>query len=182
VQNGLAGIAVGQLLDMEADEIRKGLMGFSGEHLRIDIKEKDGIKIIDDSYNAAPSSIKAALEVLCDIGTGMRKWAVLGDMLELGDWTQEAHKDIGRLAASYGIDYLIGIGEFAKWYKSGAEEVSNSKTVAALFGNIDEAKPYIQALMQKGDILLFKGSRRMNLDVLVKELLKEGLKGICKEY
>jgi UDP-N-acetylmuramyl pentapeptide synthase len=69
---------------------------------------------------------------------------------------------------------MVGIGSLAKWYIEGIQEDCHSQTVAKLFDTISDAKPYIQALMQKGDVLLFKGSRVMKLDVLVDELLNEG--------
>ncbi len=171
VYNALAGIAVAQTLNLSEMEIEKGLLNFSSSRLRMSIEVKNGIKFINDSYNAAPSSMKAALDVLCEVGSGMRKWAVLGDILELGDWTEEAHKEIGRLVSQLCIDYLVGIGSFARWYIEGAEENKDNKTIPILFASISDAKPYIKTLMQKGDVLLFKGSRRMNLDVLVQELL-----------
>ena len=171
VHNALSAIAVAQTLNMTEKEIEEGLLSYSSSRLRMNIEEKDGIKFINDSYNAAPSSVRAALNVLCDIGKGMRKWAVLGDMLELGEWAEEAHKEIGRLVSELSIDYLVGIGSLAKWYIKGAEENKDNKTTTILFGSISEAKPYINTLIQKGDVLLFKGSRRMNLDVLVRELL-----------
>lgn len=171
VYNALAGIAVAQTLNLSEMEIEKGLLNFSSSRLRMSIEVKNGIKFINDSYNAAPSSMKAALDVLCEVGSGMRKWAVLGDMLELGNWTEEAHKEIGRLVSQLCIDYLVGIGSFARWYIEGAEENKDNKTIPILFASISDAKPYIKTLMQKGDVLLFKGSRRMNLDVLVQELL-----------
>jgi len=179
VYNALPGIAVAEILHMNEREIESGLLGYSAQQLRVGIEERDGVKFINDSYNAAPSSVKAALDILCDIGSGKRKWAVLGDMLELGDWAIDAHKEIGRLVSAYGIEYLIGIGDLARWYIKGAEEDGGSRTVSILFENSSDAKSYIQALMQKGDILLFKGSRRMKLDVLVQELLEEGLKKPC---
>jgi UDP-N-acetylmuramoyl-tripeptide--D-alanyl-D-alanine ligase len=175
VHNALAGIAIAQLLGMSEKEIEAGMLSYSGERMRLSIEEEDGIKFINDSYNAAPSSIKAALEVLCDIGKNTRKWAVLGDMLELGDWTQEAHKEIGRLVSKLGIDYLVGVGNFAKWYVIGANEDLGSHTIAMLFESIATAKPYIRTLVQKGDVILFKGSRLLKLDVLVQELHKEGM-------
>lgn len=171
VHNALSAIAVAQTLNMTDQEIKEGLLKFSSSRLRMNIEEKDGIKFINDSYNAAPSSVRAALSVLCDIGRGKRKWAVLGDMLELGEWTEEAHKEIGRLVSAMSIDYLVGIGSFARWYIKGAEENEDNTTCTALFGSISEAKPYIKTVMQKGDVLLFKGSRSMKLDVLVQELL-----------
>lgn len=182
VHNALAGIAIAELLGMNEKEIEEGLLGFSGERMRLSIEEKDGIKLINDSYNAAPSSIKAALEVLCDIGKGTRKWAVLGDMLELGDWTEEAHKEIGRLVSKLGIDYLVGVGNFAKWYIKGAAEDIGSHTITMLCESIETAKTYIRTLAQKGDVILFKGSRLMKLDALVQELHKEGMNSSCREY
>ncbi|NLM72844.1 MAG: UDP-N-acetylmuramoyl-tripeptide--D-alanyl-D-alanine ligase [Clostridiaceae bacterium] len=171
VYNALAGIAVAQTLNLSEAEIREGLMSFSSSRLRMNIEVKNGIKFINDSYNAAPSSMKAALDVLCEIGKGKRKWAVLGDMLELGEWAEEAHKEIGRLVSMMSIDYLVGIGSLARWYIKGAEENKGNKTTPILFASISDAKPYIKTLMQEGDVLLFKGSRRMNLDILVQELL-----------
>lgn len=171
VHNALAGIAVAGILNMSADDIKRGLLNYSGDSMRMNIEEKNGIKLINDSYNAAPSSMQAALSVLCEIGSGKRKWAVLGDMLELGDWSEEAHREIGRLVSTLGIDYLVGIGSNARWYINGANETHGSKTVTILFESISQAKQYILALMQKGDVLLLKGSRRMKLDILAEELL-----------
>lgn len=175
VHNALAGIAVAEALSMSESEIRKGLENFSGEQMRLSIKEKDGIKFINDSYNAAPSSMTAALDVLCEIAGEKRKWAVIGDMLELGDWAKEAHRKIGRLVSKSGIEYMVAIGSLAKWYVEGANEDPATKTITKLFANASEAKPYIKTLVQKGDVLLFKGSRIIKMDVLVQELLSEEL-------
>lgn len=171
VHNALAGIAVARTLGMNESEIREGMAAFTGEKLRLSIEEKDGIKFINDSYNAAPSSMKAALYVLNDIGKGRRKWAVLGDMLELGAYSEDAHREIGRLVSTLGIDYLVAVGKDARWYIKGIEENQDNKTTAILFDSIDDAKQYIQTLMQKDDVLLFKGSRMMKLDVLVQKLM-----------
>lgn len=174
VHNALAGIAVAQTLNMSENEIKKGLEGLTGIEMRLSIEDKNGIKYINDSYNAAPDSVMAAIDVLCEIAGKSRKWAVLGDMLELGDWAEEAHKKIGRLISQLGIEYMVGIGSLAKWYIEGIQEDPHSQTVAKLFDKMSNAKPYIQTLTQKGDVLLFKGSRIMKLDVLVDELLNEG--------
>lgn len=174
VHNVLAGIAVAQTLNMSEMEIKKGIERLTGAETRLNIEEKNGIKYINDTYNAAPDSIMAAIDVLCEIGGRSRKWAVLGDMLELGDWAIEAHKKIGRLISQLGIEYMVAIGSLAKWYTEGIKEDPNSNTIVKLFPSAADAKPYIQALMQKGDVLLFKGSRIMQVDVLVNELLKEG--------
>jgi UDP-N-acetylmuramoyl-tripeptide--D-alanyl-D-alanine ligase len=175
VQNALAGIAVAECLNMSEKEIKEGLSCYTGEQMRLCISEKEGIKIINDTYNAAPSSVKAAIDVLCDISSHRRRWVILGDMLELGEWAEEAHKKIGRLVSKLGIEYMVGIGSLAKWYIEGANEDPASRTITQLFSSAAEAKPYIKALIQKGDVLLIKGSRMMKLDVLAKELLSEGL-------
>jgi UDP-N-acetylmuramoyl-tripeptide--D-alanyl-D-alanine ligase len=175
VHNALAGIAVAEALNMSESEIRKGLEHFSGEQMRLSIEEKDGIKFINDSYNAAPSSMTAALDVLCEIAGERRKWAIIGDMLELGDWAKEAHRKIGRLVSKSGIEYMVAIGSLAKWYVEGANENPDTRTITKLFANASEAKPYIKTLVQKGDVLLFKGSRLIKLDILLQELLSEEL-------
>jgi len=175
VHNALAGIAVAECLNMSEKEIREGILRFTGEEMRMNITEKDGIKIINDTYNAAPSSVKAAIDVLCEISANRRRWVILGDMLELGDWAEEAHKKIGKLVSRLGIEYMVGIGSLAKWYIEGANEEPSGRTVTKWFSTAAEAKPYIKALVQKGDVLLIKGSRMIKLDVLAKELLTEGL-------
>ncbi len=175
VHNALAGIAVAESLNMSESDIRKGLENFSGEKMRLCIEEKDGIKFINDSYNAAPSSMTAALDVLCEIAGERRKWAVIGDMLELGDWATEAHRKIGRLVSKSGIEYMVAIGSLAKWYVEGANEDPATKTITKLFATALEAKSYIKTLVQKGDVLLFKGSRMIKMDVMLQELLSEEL-------
>ncbi len=175
VHNALAGIAVAEVLNMSEDEIRRGMEDYTGEQMRLSIEEKDGIKFINDSYNAAPSSMTAAINVLCEIAGERRKWAIIGDMLELGDWAKEAHKKIGRLVSKSGIEYMVAIGSLAKWYVEGANENPGSITVTKLFASPQEAKPYIKTLVQKGDVLLFKGSRMIKMDILVQELLSEEL-------
>lgn len=175
VHNALAGIAVAETLNMSEDEIKKGLESFSGEQMRLSIEEKDGIKFINDSYNAAPASMTAAIDVLCEIAGQRRKWAVVGDMLELGGWAQEAHRKIGRLISKAGIEYMVAVGSLAKWYVEGANEDPDSKTITKLFDTASEAKAYIKTLAQKGDVLLFKGSRMIKMDILVQELLSEEL-------
>ena len=75
----------------------------------------DGVTVINDSYNANPDSMRAALSALAELGRGGRRtWAVLGDMLELGDTAADEHEAIGRFAAQIGVEHLITIGEYAK--------------------------------------------------------------------
>ena len=112
VSNSLAAIAVGRTFGLDMEEIRSGLLKFTGEKMRLNIidfgKDAD-IKIIDDVYNASPDSVHAALKLLQDMEGG-RKIAVLGDMLELGDYSHSAHRQVGEMAAVCGTDILITRG------------------------------------------------------------------------
>ena len=110
VQNALAAVSTALVLGFDDEAIEKGLLRYSGDRMRMNITEADGIKVINDAYNAAPDSVSSAIRVLCEIGTNRRKWAVLGDMLELGDWAEDAHRQIGMQAAEAGIDYLVAVG------------------------------------------------------------------------
>ena len=170
VHNALAAVAVARILKMKEDRIREGLAAYTGERLRMCIEDYDGIKVINDCYNAAPNSTQAALEVLKDIGRDHRKWAVLGDMLELGDWSEQAHLEIGKLTALIEADYLVAVGCYASWYIRGAELEKTDGLEKVLFEKASDAADYIRSHAREGDVMLFKGSRRMQLDVLIKTL------------
>ena len=124
VQNALAAISTALVLGFDDETIEKGVLEYSGDRMRMNITETDGIKVINDAYNAAPASVSSALRVLCEIGANRRKWAVLGDMLELGDWAEDAHREIGMQVAEAGIDYLVGVGDLARWYVEGASTMA----------------------------------------------------------
>ena len=170
VQNALAAVSTALVLGFDDEAIEKGLLRYSGDRMRMNITEADGIKVINDAYNAAPDSVSSAIRVLCEIGTNRRKWAVLGDMLELGDWAEDAHRQIGMQAAEAGIDYLVAVGDLARWYVEGALDHGMPLDNAWLFRNADDARRLISRKIARGDVILFKGSRMMNLDVLAEKL------------
>mgnify|MGYP000907684964 CR=1 FL=1 len=170
VQNALAAISAALVLDFDDETIERGLLSYTGDRMRMNITEVDGIKVINDAYNAAPASVSSAIRVLCEIGAGRRKWAVLGDMLELGDWAEEAHREIGMQVAEAGIDYLVAVGDLARWYVEGALDHGMPLENTRLFQDADDARAFISQKIAKGDVILFKGSRKMNLDVLADRL------------
>ncbi|HOQ76318.1 MAG TPA: UDP-N-acetylmuramoyl-tripeptide--D-alanyl-D-alanine ligase [Thermoclostridium sp.] len=172
VQNALAAISTALVLGFDDETIEKGLLEYSGDRMRMNITETDGIKVINDAYNAAPASVSSALRVLCEIGANRRKWAVLGDMLELGDWAEDAHREIGMQVAEAGIDYLVGVGDLARWYVEGALDHGMPLENTRLFQDADDARSYISQRIARGDVILFKGSRKMNLDVLAAKLFE----------
>jgi UDP-N-acetylmuramoyl-tripeptide--D-alanyl-D-alanine ligase len=115
--------------------------------------------LINDAYNANPSSSRAALEHLVACADGRRTVAVLGDMAELGPGAPGYHEEIGRLAAELGVDVVVGVGDLARGY-------GGSAWVAAA----DEAIPLVRSLVRPGDVVLVKGSRAVGLEVVAEAL------------
>ena len=132
------------------------------------IKGVKNTYIIDDSYNASPSSMKEALDALKEL-EGRRKIAVLGDMLELGKYTLEAHKEIGKIAASF-VDLLFTIGPRAKFIAQGAREAGIDEDKIFSYILADEAKKEVELKMREGDLVLVKGSRAMHLEKIIEEI------------
>jgi UDP-N-acetylmuramoyl-tripeptide--D-alanyl-D-alanine ligase len=130
-----------------------------------------GIKntfLIDDSYNASPLSMRAALDALRDL-SAKRKIAVLGDMLEIGKYTIEAHEAIGKLAAE-SANILVTVGPRAKFIAETAKAAGMKKSSVYSFDTADDARKPIQELMKQGDFVLIKGSHSMELDKVVEEI------------
>lgn len=170
VQNALAAIASGCELGIPMEEIVLGIEGFSPTKMRMDIFTANGIKIINDAYNASPQSMEAALNVLKEIGKGCRKIAILGDMLELGDWAKEAHFGVGRFAAESGIDLLFTVGQAARNIADGAIKAGCHDERVKSFENNLEALNYLKYVGRTGDVILVKGSRGMKMEEIVKGL------------
>lgn len=170
VYDALAAYTVGLLLELPTEEIANALENYTPSGMRQRLKEVNGVKIIEDCYNASPDSQRAALNVLSDMNAG-RKIAVLGDMLELGDYSETAHREVGKYAAEKKIDVLYAFGEQSKYIaqeaKKGVERVLWFDDKAQL------AKTLVQDV-KSGDCVLFKASRGMKLEEII-EKLYEGL-------
>ncbi len=132
------------------------------------ISGKKSIYIIDDSYNASPLSIKIALQTLGEI-KNLRKVAVLGDMLELGDFSEEAHRLIGKMAAGI-ADVLITVGPLAKIIAEEAKKNGLNEQQIFIFNSVGEAIKNIDGIIQKNDIVLIKASRAVGLNKIVDTL------------
>jgi UDP-N-acetylmuramoyl-tripeptide--D-alanyl-D-alanine ligase len=133
---------------------------------------KDGMKVLDDTYNASPDSMRAALDML-DSVKGIRKIAILGDMNELGIRSPEYHRNIGAYAAGKAIDILVTVGEKAADIAEGASAIDTDRHMKVLsFSTKDEAWMNIGSMLSAGDVILVKGSRGMAMEVLVKRILK----------
>ncbi len=170
----LAAAGVGVAYGMELEEIAKKLSRYSPPPGRLNLLP--GIKytkIIDDSYNSSPLAVKAALDVLLHLSCQGDKYAVLGDMLELGAYTRQAHQEVGRDVARFGIDYLVTVGERAKDIAVAAREYGMNPDRIFSFDNSVEAGKFLQDRIQEGDLILVKGSAAMAMEKIVKEIMAE---------
>jgi UDP-N-acetylmuramoyl-tripeptide--D-alanyl-D-alanine ligase len=170
----LAGISVGRALGLEIGEIQKGLTAFVPPAGRLRILE--GIKhttLIDDTYNSSPHAAKAALSALECIQTSGHKFAVLGDMLELGALTEEAHREIGRLVVATGVATLITVGPAARFIADEARSAGLGEDHVFSFDAAAEAGSFLQQRLHEGDVVLVKGSQGVRCERVVKEVMAE---------
>ena len=174
VLNCLSAIAVAVKYNLTADEIRKGLLSFVPSKNRMDISKGDHALLINDTYNANPDSMKAAIDTLCHMSKGRgRKIAVMGDMFELGDISKEVHKECGLYAAEMEIDLVYTVGGFKDDYKEGFDSIF-SKGICISFDDKESLCKYLGETTDKNDTILFKASRGMELDE-VYHFLKEAV-------
>ncbi|WZL74735.1 UDP-N-acetylmuramoyl-tripeptide--D-alanyl-D-alanine ligase [Clostridiaceae bacterium 35-E11] len=167
VYNALCAIDIGMALEMDIKMIQQGLEEFHGSKMRLHIfNTNDNIKVINDAYNASPDSMKAAIAVLEKI-EGSRKIAVLGDMLEMGTYSQKGHYDIGSEISRKNIDILITVGKEAQNIGAGAIDSGFDKNNIFICKNNQEAIKALDCFVQKGDIILVKGSRGMHMEEIV---------------
>ena len=126
--------------------------------------------IIDDTYNSSPVALKEALETLSNIHTRKRKIAVLGDMLELGKYSVDEHKNAGKLA-SVVCDVLITVGLRARYITEGALDQGMDEGTIFQFENSREAGKFVEQLLEKRDIVLVKGSQSIRMERVVQEIM-----------
>lgn len=157
-------IACGRKMGLTYDEINSGIKNIKMTSMRLDIVKGEKFSIVDDSYNASPDSMIAAIDVINTV-EGKRRIAILGTMRELGEKSYEAHFDIGKYAKTQGIDELITMGDYNKAYSEGyGKENYNA------FSNMEDLIKYLDAILKNGDVILVKASRSMKFENIVKNL------------
>ncbi len=161
VYNALSAICIGANFGISLSEAAKGLKSYVPSGMRQRIKKLANITFIEDCYNASPDSQKAALNSLCTVATG-RKIAVLGDMLELGSYTETAHRTVGEYAAQQKIDMLFTFGESSKYMADSARKGGLENTFE--FTDKNELANALLKVLQDGDTVIFKASRGMKLE------------------
>lgn len=171
----LPAIACGIILGLNLVEIAEELQNYSGLEGRM--RPTLGLNqtlIIDDSYNSSPDAVKEAFETFKElkIVEGAKKWAVLGDMLELGEKSLKFHRQVGQWVAKEGFD-LVTVGKLAKDIAQSAKEQGLEEEKINSFLNSEEAGDFLKKQIQKGDLILVKGSQGVRMEKVVKKIMAE---------
>lgn len=176
VPHALAAVAVAEHFGVPFDEVAAALaLGSRAPHRMAHAEAAGGAIIIDDTYNASPESVAAALDFLAEtaLAPGRRRYAVLGDMLELGPDEERLHRAVGARAAGF-VDGLVAVGERGRWIGEAARAAGLVRVSTAR--DADEALPLVERELAPGvgDLVLVKGSRGVELDRLVTALIGGG--------
>lgn len=170
VLNALAAIAVADIMGLSLEKVVDRLKEYRPPSMRQRIYESHGITVVDDSYNASPDSVKSGIEVLCSLPNPGKKIAVLADMMELGDFSDQAHFQAGVSVAETKIDVLITVGSWSVRIAEGAMSVKSDMEILMCTDN-KQAIDCLKELIKRGDAVMIKGSRSMKTDEIVEFFL-----------
>ncbi len=176
IYNCLAAIACCKYLGLDYNCIQKQIKKFSFPARRLEVKDFKNIKVIDDTYNANPLSLKNAIDALSGFGSFGRKVLICADMLELGKSAEEFHLSLGKYAADSGVDVMIGVGRLAKLFCDAALMSGMKKDAVFHFAATESAVKLIPGIIRARDVILVKGSRLMRMETIVETLKKAALK------
>ena len=168
IYNALCATEVGRILEISDENIKKGIKEFELTKKRMDIRKlENGAILINDSYNASYESMKVSLEFLAN-HTGKRKIAVLGDMFELGEYSEKLHREVGKEVAENNIDILICTGNNSKYI---IEEAKKNKNIQTYFmNNNEQIVEDLKQKLTKGDVVLVKASNGMKFFEICQKL------------
>jgi UDP-N-acetylmuramoyl-tripeptide--D-alanyl-D-alanine ligase len=173
VPNALSAVAAASLFGIDMERVKKALEHLSPSPMRMEVlRLKGGVSVINDAYNANPKSMELALEILSQMKGGGRGFAVLGDMLELGDDSVEAHQLIGKRVAELSIDFLLALGEEAPVLVESAIRHGLDSEKAKIVESHAEAISFLKKSLRNGDWILVKGSRRMGMEKIAEGLME----------
>ena len=168
ITNALLAVAAGLTLGLPLSECAAALGDATLTKGRLEKKSIHGRSILDDSYNANPDSMAAALETLASLPTHGQRIAVLGKMGELGDAAEDGYQMVGKLAAAEGIDYVIAVGGEAQSISAAALEAGCQHAISV--GNTDRAAQWLLEFSRAGDLILVKGSRSAGMERVLTHL------------
>jgi UDP-N-acetylmuramoyl-tripeptide--D-alanyl-D-alanine ligase len=169
VYNALCAMCVGVKLGYTLSEAASGIADFEPEGMRQKITKINDITFIEDCYNANLDSMKASLDALATINKG-KAYAVLGDMLELGEFSEEAHRQVGEKASSVGCECVLTYGELSRYI---CDEAIKNGCKAIAYDSKEEMAEFLFENLRKGDTVLFKGSRGMRMEEIFVSLYKK---------
>ena len=168
VENVLAALACTWAFGLPLSIAKERLQSFEPVPLRSQLMRGNGLTILNDCYNANPLSFARALETLRNVES-RRKIVIVGDMLELGPYAPSAHQAIGRMATQLGVDAVIAVGEYADCVAEGVRELRPNGVVT--YRTVDELLRQLPQIVQPGDGVLVKGSRKLHLEQVTERLL-----------
>ena len=175
--NALIAATVGIEIGLTPQEIADGLANMEVPGGRLNITQANGMTVINDAYNASPASMREAINVLLldtpDKTKTTRRVCILGDMFELGQVSEERHREVGAFAADASIDLLIAIGPMARWLYEGYIAATDRVFSALHFADADTFLAQWQTLLFPGDIVLVKASRGMKFEKIVRTISEE---------
>lgn len=171
--NALAAMAIGRAFGVGIEEAAERIKGFKGMSGRGEVaRSKKGVLVVDDTYNASPSSVETALDTVAWWKGPMRGIAVLGDMLELGDHAEKYHREAGRKVAESGMSMLIARGDNAEAMVEAALEAGLPEGAAVVARDNKEAARILGKNLRRGDWVLVKGSRAMGMEAVAREIAR----------
>ena len=174
VMNVLAAFAAGRALKIPIDTMIDNFKRFQPMAMRFEcVQLVNGVRVVNDSYNANPQSMQAAFRTVGSAKRAGRFIAVLGDMFELGEQANALHRDVGEAAAKAGVDELYVIGDHADDVAAGAARGGLNGSRVHVMNDMDELAPQVMDTMTTGDVILIKGSRAMKMERFAEHLKRE---------
>lgn len=171
VMNALAAISVGVALGIDTKSALERLENFHPMAMRLErVQLANGVRLVNDSYNANPESMKAALRTVGAAKRSGRFIAVLGDMLELGTQSASLHREVGEAAGQLGVTKLYVVGNFAADLADGAKNGGLDKSSIIICSDVNEIGANLEGEVASGDVILVKGSRGMKMERIVDHL------------
>ncbi|MBQ2966499.1 MAG: UDP-N-acetylmuramoyl-tripeptide--D-alanyl-D-alanine ligase [Clostridia bacterium] len=172
VKNAMAAYLVGVCYGVSASEYAEAVATFEPGKMRQNILEVNGVTVINDCYNASPSSVQAGLKILNQIDKNRRKVAVLGDMLEMGDFASASHELVGGYVVENNVDILVTVGKDSLNIVQGAIRKGMKEENTRNFETNEQVIEYLDSIVRTGDIVLVKASRGMKLETVVEHLIR----------
>ena len=179
VANALAAAGAALALGLDLEAVAEGLCAATARsRWRMELGQRgDGVTVLNDAYNANPDSMRAAVVTLAELGRQRTRqtWAVLGDMLELGEVAEQAHAELGTFVAERGIDRLVAVGAYAEPMTAAARAGGLiSDAAVRAFPDKSAAQAYVLDRLAPGDVVLVKASRGLALDTVAEAILAFG--------